>query len=113
MTTHATAPDQTRTDSTPDTMPGLFGSLARLKLRLLANTFKRSPWQVVGLVIGILYGFGVAGLGVVALVALRFADAETARTATILGGSLVVLGFLLVPLVFGVDDTLDPRRFSL
>jgi ABC-2 type transport system permease protein len=101
------------TDSSPEVQPGLLGSLVRLKLRLLGNTFKRSPWQVVGLVLGILYGFGVAVLGVVALVGLRFADAETARTATVIAGSLVVLGFLLVPLAFGVDDTLDPRRFSL
>ncbi|BDZ44386.1 hypothetical protein [Naasia aerilata] len=85
----------------------------RLKLRLLVNSFKRSPWQVVGLVLAVLYGFGVAVLGVALLIGLRFADAELARNATVLGGSLIVLGFLLVPLAFGVDDTLDPRRFSL
>ena len=28
-------------------------------------------------------------------------------------GSAVTLGFLLLPLAFGVDDTLDPRRFAL
>lgn len=85
----------------------------RLKLRLLGNTFKRSPWQLVALLIGLLYGIGLAGLVVLGLVALRFADVETARLVVVIGGSIVVLGFLVVPLVVGVDDTLDPRRFSL
>lgn len=85
-----------------------------LKLRLLANLFRRSPWQVVGLVVGLLYGLGVA-FGIVAvLVTLRFADdVESIRSGMVVAGSLVVLGFLLVPLALGVDDTMDPRRFAL
>ncbi|BDI23378.1 hypothetical protein [Herbiconiux sp. L3-i23] len=85
----------------------------RLKLRLLGNSFRRSPWQIVGLVIGLIYGIGLAGLGVIALFGLRLADADIARSAVVIGGSLIVLGFTLIPLVFGVDDTLDPRRFTL
>ncbi|MCU1437190.1 MAG: hypothetical protein JWP66_277 [Naasia sp.] len=87
--------------------------LVRLKLRLMANSFRRGPMQVVGLALGILYGVGVAVLGVALLVALRLADAELARVVTVIGGSVVTAGFLLVPLAFGVDDTLDPRRFAL
>ncbi len=85
----------------------------RLKLRLLANTFKRSPWQIVGIVIALVYGVGAAGFAVLGLVGLRFAEPEVARSVLVVFGSLVVLGFLLVPLAFGVDDTLDPRRFAL
>ncbi|MCU1571514.1 MAG: hypothetical protein JWR33_2255 [Naasia sp.] len=85
----------------------------RLKVRLLANAFRRSPWQVVGLVVGVVYGLGVAVLGAVALIALLFSEADLARSATVIAGSAVVLGFLVVPLAFGVDDTLDPRRFAL
>jgi ABC-2 type transport system permease protein len=85
----------------------------RLKLRLLANTFRRSPWQVFGIVVALVYGLGVAMVGVLALVALRFAPVSLASTVVVVGGSLVVLCFLLVPLAFGVDDTLDPRAFSL
>lgn len=84
-----------------------------LKLRLLANTFRRSPWQIVGIVIAFLYGFGAATVAVLGLTGLRLVDAETARSIVVVAGSIVVLGFLLVPLAFGVDDTLDPRRFSL
>ncbi|WP_150308335.1 hypothetical protein [Planctomonas psychrotolerans] len=85
----------------------------RLKLRILGNTFRRSPWQLVVLILGILYGCGVAALGVLGLVALRLVEVDVARTILVIGGSLVVLGFLIVPLVAGVDDTLDPRRFAL
>lgn len=85
----------------------------RLKLRLLANTFKRSPWQIVGIVIALIYGLGAATFAIIALVGLRFADPDIARSLVVVFGSLVVLGFLLVPLAFGVDDTLDPRRFAL
>ncbi|WP_210479210.1 hypothetical protein [Naasia sp. SYSU D00948] len=85
----------------------------RLKLRLLVNSFRRSPWQAVGLAVGVLYGLGVAVFGAVGLTALRLVDADGARTIVVIAGSAITLGFLLVPLVFGVDDTLDPRRFSL
>jgi ABC-2 type transport system permease protein len=85
----------------------------RLKLRILGNTFKRSPWQLVALAIGLIYGLGVCVLAILGLIALRFADVETARNVVVIGGSLTVLGFLVVPLVVGVEDTLDPRRFSL
>jgi ABC-2 type transport system permease protein len=85
----------------------------RLKLRILANTFRRSPWQLVALGIGLLYGLGVCVLAILGLIALRFADVDTARNVVVIAGSLVVLGFLVVPLAVGVEDTLDPRRFSL
>lgn len=85
----------------------------RLKLRLLANTFRRSPVQVVGIIIGLIYGFGAAVIAVGGLVALRQVDTPLAASITVTGGSVIVLGFLLVPLAFGVDDTLDPRAFSL
>ena len=84
-----------------------------LKLRLLGNLFRRSPWQVVGLVVGLLYGLGTAFVAVVGLVALRLADAEFARAVVVVAGSVIVLGFLVVPLVFGADDTIDPRKFAL
>jgi ABC-2 type transport system permease protein len=84
-----------------------------LKLRLLANTFRRSPWQLVGIIIALTYGVGAALLAVAALVGLRFAEVGAATSIVVTGGSVLVLGFLLVPLAFGVDDTLDPRAFSL
>ena len=87
--------------------------LLGLKLRLLANTFRRSTWQVVGMVVGILYGLGIAIAAIVGLVALRFATDEVANVSLTVLGTGIVLGFVLLPLTFGVDDTIDPRRFAL
>jgi ABC-2 type transport system permease protein len=84
-----------------------------LKLRLLANTFRRSPLQVVGIVLALLYGLGAAFLAVVGLSALRLVDAPLAGSIAVTVGSVLMLGFLLVPLAFGVDDTIDPRKFAV
>ncbi len=84
-----------------------------LKLRLLGNLFRRSPWQVFGMAVGLLYGLGAALVAVVALIALRLAEVDFARSVVVVVGSVIVLGFLVVPLVFGADDTIDPRKFSL
>lgn len=84
-----------------------------LKLRLLANTFRRSPWQVFGIAIALLYGLGIAFLAVLGLGALRLAPVALAGDIVTVVGALIVLGFIVVPLAFGVDDTLDPRAFSL
>ncbi|WP_235511477.1 hypothetical protein [Agromyces sp. Root81] len=81
---------------------------------MLGNIFRRSPWQVVGIVIGLIYGLGLAALLFASLVGLRFApDVELIRDAFVVAGAVTVLGFIIVPLIFGVDDTMDPRRFSL
>ncbi|MCL2515730.1 MAG: hypothetical protein FWF16_07250 [Microbacteriaceae bacterium] len=86
----------------------------RLKLALLGGAFRRSAWQIVGLVIASLYGLGLTVALVVGLVAARFVpQTDIVRDIVILVGSIVAIGFLLLPLVFGVDDTLDPRKFAL
>ncbi|WP_247597353.1 hypothetical protein [Leifsonia sp. PS1209] len=85
-----------------------------LKLRLMGNAFRRSPWQVVGLSVGLVYGFFVTFVVVGSLIAARFVpDVSQVHHVLVVVGSIVVAGFFLLPLVFGVDDTLDPRAFSL
>lgn len=88
--------------------------LVSLKVALLRNGLRRSAWQVVGLIVGLLYGLGLAVLLLVGLVALAVqSDQELAAVVLLLGGSLLVLGWWVVPLVaFGVDATLDPQRFT-
>ncbi|MBP3034699.1 transporter [Arthrobacter sp. zg-ZUI100] len=86
--------------------------LLRLKLTLLRNSLRRSPWQIVGLVLGALYGIGMLVLLLAGLFFLSLNDPELARTVTVLAGTLVVLGWALIPvLATGVDLTLDPARF--
>jgi ABC-2 type transport system permease protein len=85
-----------------------------LKWQLLLNGLRRSTPQVVGLIIGGLYGLSVLAVAVSGLVALRFAvPSDVARTVVIVGGSVLTLGWALFPVIaFGVDETLDPARFA-
>jgi ABC-2 type transport system permease protein len=87
--------------------------LLRLKLTLLRNSLRRSPWQLVGLGIGALYALGIVGLGVAGLLLLRQADVATAQTVVVLGGAAAVLGWAVIPIVASAADmTLDPARFT-
>ncbi|MDQ0095844.1 transporter [Paeniglutamicibacter psychrophenolicus] len=87
--------------------------LMRLKLALLRNSFRRSPWQLVGVCIGGLYGLGMVVFAVTGTALLADADAALANTILVCAASLVTLGWAIVPLVaFGVDLTLDPARFT-
>ncbi|HEX2247239.1 MAG TPA: transporter [Arthrobacter sp.] len=86
--------------------------LVRLKLALLRNGFKRSPWQLVGVILGGLYALGVLVLLIAGLVLLATHEPGTGRMAVILGGAAAFLGWALIPMVAtGVDMTLDPARF--
>ncbi|QGN57032.1 hypothetical protein [Nostocoides sp. HKS02] len=88
--------------------------LLRLKLALLRNGLRRGLAAVIGLVVGLLYGGGFVAVAVVALVALRVQpDAQLARTAVVLGGAGLMVGWAVLPVVlFGIDPTLDPVRFA-
>lgn len=85
-----------------------------LKWQLLRNSLRRNTAQLIGLIIGGLYGLGALALAVMGLIALRFAvPSDVARIAVIVGGSALTLGWAIVPmLAFGVDQTLDPARFA-
>lgn len=80
----------------------------------MGNAFRRSPWQVFGLVFGLLYGLLITVIVVGVLIGARLVpDVASVQAVLVVIGSIVVLGFAVLPLIFGVDDTLDPRRFSL
>ncbi|KHL04926.1 hypothetical protein [Sinomonas humi] len=88
--------------------------LITLKLVLLRNGLRRSVGQLVGLIIGSLYGLGLLFLAVLGLILLRLADAAIAEPIVVLGGSALLAGWAFAPiLVSGVDLTLDPGRFAL
>ncbi|MCQ1985224.1 transporter [Arthrobacter sp. zg-Y844] len=86
--------------------------LLRLKLLLLRNSLKRSPWQLVGIILGALYALGFLAVLIAALF-IAGDDPAAARTAVILAGAAAVAGWALIPVVFsGLDLTLDPARFT-
>lgn len=85
----------------------------RLKLALLGGAFRRSPWQIVGVVVALVYGAGFTLAAALALIALRFATVQVASEIVVIGGSALIVLSLVVPLLLGVDDAMDPRRFAL
>lgn len=91
----------------------MVAQLVKLKLALLRNSLKRSPWQLVGLILGGLYGLGVLGLVIVGLAALGSNSPEAIGTVIVLAGAALILGWLIIPVVAaGLDMTLDPARFT-
>lgn len=86
-------------------------TLVRLRFLVLKNTLSRHPWQLVGAIFGGLYGLGILAAVVFGLVALSWAEPETRRSLLVIGGSALVLGWVLGPIVTsGMDRTLDPAR---
>lgn len=92
----------------------MVATLIKLRLLVLANSLRRSTWQLVGTIIGGIYALGVLGLAVAGLVALGlFGSLELATTIIVLAGSAVVAGWLLFPLLLsGIDQTLEPARLA-
>jgi ABC-2 type transport system permease protein len=92
----------------------MVAQLLGLKLRMTANMFRRTPWQLFGLIVGIVYGAFLTVLVFGSLVAARSAsDVELVRSIVVVGGAAAVVGFIVLPVLFGTDDRMDPRRFAL
>jgi len=88
-------------------------TLLRLRFRVLANALRRNPLQVVAVTLG-----GVQALILVALALLGLwwagsLAAEATQAVVIMGGAVLVLGWMVVPLLFeGVEHTLDPLKLA-
>lgn len=88
--------------------------VVRLRLTLWAGSLRRSPWQVVGLVLGLLNAVVIAFVLVGTMAFTRTVAEELWDLTLVVGGAILVLGWWVVPLLaFGVDSALDPRRFAL
>ncbi|MGB3413326.1 MAG: hypothetical protein WBA28_01275, partial [Microbacteriaceae bacterium] len=91
----------------------MVATIARLKLLLLKNSLKRSTGQLIGLIIGMLYGLGIAVLLVTVLIAARWLSIDQRELILVLGGSLLVLLWWLIPLLTSsLDQTVDVSRFT-
>ncbi len=91
----------------------MVAQLLRLRLDLLRGGFRRDRVQVAGMVVVGLAGLAGAIAAAVGIAGLRSTTPDIARATIVVVGSLVVLGFVLIPFAFGGDDMLDPRRFAL
>jgi ABC-2 type transport system permease protein len=87
----------------------------RLKLRVTANGLRGETWRVTLFVFGVFVAAGCALIGFLVFASPGIlGDLRAAGSVAALGGTLLVLGWLFLPLVFfGVDESLDPARFAL
>lgn len=85
--------------------------LLRLKLAVLANSFRRPRRQAIGMAVAVAAAVVLTVTLAVMLGSLATAPVDDARAVVVVIGSLVVLGFAVLPLAFGADDQLDPSRF--
>lgn len=91
----------------------MVAQLLRLKARLLANGFRRSPWQLVGVILGGLYGLFIAATLIAGMYYLGTQPDELVRAVLVIFVAVLVLGWALLPVILtGIDLTLDPSRFA-
>ncbi|RWZ64740.1 hypothetical protein ELQ92_08425 [Labedella populi] len=91
----------------------MVAQLLRLRLQSTLGALRRTPKQMLGLLVGIGVGIAIVWLLGLGLFALRFVEAGNARDLLVVAGSFVVLGFATVPLLFRLEDPMDPRAFAL
>jgi ABC-2 type transport system permease protein len=84
-----------------------------LRIALLAGALRGDVRHVVRRIAGFILLAGATAVACWAVLTLRDADAGVVSAITVLGGSALVLGFALAPLIGGATDQLDPRRFAL
>jgi ABC-2 type transport system permease protein len=86
-------------------------ALVVLRFLVMWNTLRRHPWQLVGAILGVIYGLGILLSALFGLIGLALAPPEVTRTVLVLGGAAILLGWILGPILFsGMDRTLDPSR---
>lgn len=83
----------------------------RLRLALLFGTLRGDWRHVVRVVLGLVILLVATIAACSAILTLRDAPDSVMIAVTVLAGSGVTLGYALGPLIVGVTDPLDPRRF--
>jgi len=88
--------------------------LVRLRFRLLFNGFRRSTAVLVSAILGAVWALFVLFGLVAGMFALAFVPPQWAWTVAVLGGSVAVLGWLIVPLMLrGMDDSLSVAKLRM
>ncbi|RLY95207.1 hypothetical protein EAE32_05860 [Kocuria tytonicola] len=88
--------------------------LAGLKWRILRNTLTRSTWVLVGTILGGLYALFILGMLLTGMFFLGTEPLEVVTAAGVLVGSVLLLGWWLMPVLSAkADATLDPARLAL
>lgn len=92
----------------------MVATVLRLRYRILGNTLARRPWQLVGFCFGILWAISILGVVISSLIATAvFQGLDGARAFAVVGGSVLLLGWVLGPvLVTGMDTTVDAEKLA-
>lgn len=91
----------------------MVATLVRLRLTLLRRTLARETWRVVVLLLGLVWAMVMAPTVVGGMLWVGMQPVEVAHDVLVVAGSLLVVGWLLVPLLVpGMDDSLDVSRFA-
>lgn len=91
----------------------MVAQLVGLRLSLLRNIFTGTPTRRFAVGVGLLAGLVTVIAVFVRISRLATLDPVLARNEIVIGGSAIVLAFVLVPLLLQRDDPMDPRRFAL
>lgn len=92
----------------------MVATLLKLKFTLVKNSLRRSTMQLVMTILGAVYGLGLLVVLTGSAIAAAVSDVSVSdrHLIEVLAGALVVLAWTLLPLLlYGSDETLDPRRF--
>ncbi len=92
----------------------MVATVLKLRYRILGNTFAGRPWSLVGFILGSIWGLGAVGLAIAAIVGLAlFEGLDTARTAVVIAGAALLLGWVLGPiLVAGTDSIISADQLA-
>lgn len=87
--------------------------LVGLRLKQLGRSLTRSPWHVVGLVFGALWGLSIIGMAGIGAAGLRFGAPDAVPVVLVLATSVAVVAWAIGAILSGSDETLAPERFAL
>lgn len=91
----------------------MVAALLRLRFRVLANTLGRNTIQLIAVILGGISTLLLLLFVLVVLLRVSIEPPEAIQVTVVVGGSVVVLGWLVVPLMFdGIDRTLDPVKLA-
>ncbi|MFT4219865.1 MAG: hypothetical protein QM611_05045 [Microbacterium sp.] len=85
----------------------------RLRAALLIGALRGDRRAVTRMAVGVALLFVATAAACLAVLSLSATRWDVAHAVVVLGGAAVALGFALGPLIAGVDDQLDPRRFAV
>lgn len=92
----------------------MVATVLRLRYRILGNTLARNPWQLVGFCFGVFWALSILAGVIASLVAVAtFQDLAVTRAVAVIGGSALLCGWIVGPLLIaGIDTTVDAAKLA-